>query len=88
MPTACTGGLFNHRKLFHRAVKTFPNKIGLVSSWLTNSKNGSKDLKGATLSIALGIIGKSPDACPGGLFNHRKLFLSVVKILPSKLGVV
>ena len=42
------GGLFNHRKLFLRTVKTFRNKLGLVLTWHKNSKNCSNDMKGST----------------------------------------
>ena len=76
------GGFFNKWKLFFSIVKTLPNKLGLVSNWHTNSKNLRLVAK------RWNIGGKSRAPGPGGLFNHRKLFLRTVKTLSSKLGLV
>ena len=81
-------GLFNDRKLFLSAVKTFSNKVSLVSSWHTNSKNCSKGLNGANAANRWKNGGKSRVQGPDGLLNYQQLFFSAVKAFPNKVGLV
>ena len=48
-----SGGLFSHRQLFLRTVKTLPKKVELVSSRHTNSKNCSTGFNGAIGTVVL-----------------------------------